>query len=547
MKVQIEDERKFLALVAPVSALSNGKEIVQGYLCDDPATRIRIIDGKKGFLTIKIKEAAGKNYELEEELELDAAQKLLNSHKYNKILKTIYFLGRLEVHVFYHKLKGLVLLEFEKRFPDETVEIPLGFEVREVTGDERFDNHNLAKLDSLPKEWKCKDASREKIYELDRGLEVIKFQIQEKKRKISRPLIIGIAGGSGSGKTAKVAKKIQEMFPDCSKILSMDDYFRGIAFMRSIGSNNFDEPQVVELDLLAEHLRALKQNLAIKKPVYSFKTGERESYEEFCPSDIIILDGLFALYDGIVNEVDLRVFIEIAVHGSLIRRILRDVGRTGQKEEDIFKQYAETVYPAYKTHIEPTKSCADIVIANQYSPEIETQYCKNREIQIKAPLSKRISPKTMRSRGFKKISRVLQEDTYYAAPGWNLSRCDELMRIRKQGDKYYLTYKGPLRNGSLRIKPLIEFEVEPSLKNALRTLGYRVALVAVKQREIYAKQDVEAAIDKIKGIGYFLEIRMNNSAGEPQILELFRKLGIGQDIITKKSYFEILSGITRVN
>lgn len=379
----------------------------------------------------------------------------------------------------------------------------------------------------------------QEVYELDRGLERIRIKIEEMQRTITRPLIMGIAGGSGSGKTTKVAGRIQDLFPG-SRILSMDDYFRGRRFMESIGSNNWDEPRSLDLELLRDQLKDLKKGLVIQKPIYSFRTAEREGYEEFESPGLIILEGLFILNEIIINEVDLRIFVEMSVQGSLLRRLLRDVGRTGQSEQDIFKQYVETVYPMYKLHIEPTKARADIVIINQYILEIGDESCESREIQIKAFLKQMIPQKRLEAFGFRKVATVFQEDTYYLAPNWHVPYSDELMRIRKEQGRYFLAYKGLLSGGLFRIKPKIEFGVEPSLKDALEKLGYKKVLFLAKQRERFLGEGVELVIDRIKEGGDFLEFRTPNPEGESQIIEYLEKLGIGKESITKKSYLELM-------
>lgn len=379
----------------------------------------------------------------------------------------------------------------------------------------------------------------QEIYELSKGLERIKIKITEMQKTTKRPLVVGITGCSGSGKTTKVARKIENLFPS-SKILGIDDYFRGRKFMESIGSNNWDEPRVVELSLVKKHLQDLKKSLPIQKPIYSFKRAEREGYEKFEPADLIILEGLFALHNTVIDEIDLKVFVEISIHGSLLRRLLRDVGRTGQSGQDIFRQYIETVYPMYKLHIEPTKSQADIIIINQYIPEIEAEACESREIQIKVALKQEVPRKRLKALGFKKIANVFQEDTYYVAPTWDTNYFDELMRIRIEKGRYFLAYKGPLSGNLLRIKPKIEFEVEPSLKNALKILGYKRVLSLKKQRERWLGKGIELVIDKIEKGGTWLEFRTPSPLGESQILENLKKLKIDKKSITKKSYLELM-------
>lgn len=159
MQIKIEDEQKFLVLSAPLGTLENGVEILQGYLCEDPPIRVRIENGQRCFLTIKLKKAPGSNLQFEAKISLYVARNLLEAHKYNKIFKTRYRAKRLEVDVFHGRLAGLVLIEFEKKSPEEKAEIPTGFIVQEVTGDERFENHNLAKLDSIPDDWRRANVS----------------------------------------------------------------------------------------------------------------------------------------------------------------------------------------------------------------------------------------------------------------------------------------------------------------------------------------------------------------------------------------------------
>lgn len=160
MKAKIENERKFRVIKASLDLLENGAEITQGYLSVDPPVRVRVENFEDSFLTIKIKQAPGINLEFEEAIPLHSANLLMGAHKYHKIRKIRYKIGRLEIDVFLGELAGLVLIEFEQKFPEEQFEIPSDFLVKEVTGDIQFENHHLCKLDKLPEEWRCQDASR---------------------------------------------------------------------------------------------------------------------------------------------------------------------------------------------------------------------------------------------------------------------------------------------------------------------------------------------------------------------------------------------------
>lgn len=160
MKVGIEDERKFRVIKAVLNKLENGVEITQGYLCIDPPVRVRIENFEDSFLTIKIKQAPGINLEFEWAILLRDANLLMVVHKYHKIRKIRYKIGRLEVDVFLGELAGLVVIEFEQKYPGEPFEIPADFLVEEITGDARFSNNNLCRLDKIPEEWRCRDVSR---------------------------------------------------------------------------------------------------------------------------------------------------------------------------------------------------------------------------------------------------------------------------------------------------------------------------------------------------------------------------------------------------
>ena len=382
------------------------------------------------------------------------------------------------------------------------------------------------------------------VYELIEGLESVKLKIAEIAVRKSAPIIIGVAGGSGSGKTTKVARKIEEMFPG-AKILSMDDYYRGQEFMTSIGSCNWDEPRVYDLDLLKRHLQELKTGAFIRKPIYSFAGAKRLGFTPFKADHYLIIEGLFALYPEIAEELDLKIFVDIAVHGSLIRRILRDVERTGQTEEQILEQYVTTVYPMFKRYIEPTKFSADIVIINEYAPEIETENCGTREIQIKAVPPEKVMDDRLKNLGFAKSGAVFQQDTYFLAPNWPKDYCDEMMRIREENGRFFLAYKGPQGSGSFRIKPKIEFEVKPLLKDALKRLGYQEIISFGKRREMFSNRMIEVAIDEFTNGCHFMEFRTSNPKGESEIFKYLERLGVNPRAVTQNSYLEIMLGLNK--
>ena len=158
MKFDIERERRFLVKRMPRRFVENcGKEITQWYICLDPPVRVRIEDFDDCSLTVKIDKDPdlGERYELEDDIPKDAILALAKAKKGDKIRKTRYQIGNLELNVFCGILGGLVLLEFEIKSEEDVFLMPFGFLAEEVTGDERFEGHNLAQLDCIPDDWKC--------------------------------------------------------------------------------------------------------------------------------------------------------------------------------------------------------------------------------------------------------------------------------------------------------------------------------------------------------------------------------------------------------
>jgi len=190
-------------------------------------------------------------------------------------------------------------------------------------------------------------------YNLKTGLLKTKAKLSELK-KSKDVVLVGIGGGSSAGKTyfAKMLGK---------KVILMDDYYKGINFMKN---NNFDDPDALDLDLLKEHLNLLKNGLDIKKPIYDFKIHSRIGYETFLAYPVIVIDGLFALNKIVKNILDLKIFIESSSSQRLERRIARDINERGRSRESVLKQWNETVEPMYSKFVLKTKKYADIVILN---------------------------------------------------------------------------------------------------------------------------------------------------------------------------------------
>ena len=175
--------------------------------------------------------------------------------------------------------------------------------------------------------------------------------ISKFKRKF---LIIGIAGGSCSGKTT-FAKYLN--YP----IIFMDNYYFGIEHMKN---NNFDDPNAIDVQLLLNHLKQIKNGKNIKTPTYNFTTHKREKYVKFVPSNVIILEGLFSLSNQIISLIDIPIFIDSPLDICFKRRLQRDIAERGRSKEGITRQFEKYVRPSYYEFIVPTKNNAKIIINN---------------------------------------------------------------------------------------------------------------------------------------------------------------------------------------
>ena len=181
-----------------------------------------------------------------------------------------------------------------------------------------------------------------------------------------RSLIVGVAGGSGSGKTT-VARKVAEQLKDASVAsVSMDAYYRDMSHLtlEQRKQLNWDHPDVVDMELLADQLEALASGAAIDTPVYDFTAHLRSSRTDRVNcADVVIVDGILLFWDPRVRALcDIKIFVDVEADIRLIRRIRRDMRVRGRQLNDILDQYLATVRPMHEEFVEPTKHFADIIV-----------------------------------------------------------------------------------------------------------------------------------------------------------------------------------------
>lgn len=188
------------------------------------------------------------------------------------------------------------------------------------------------------------------------------------------PLIIGICGGTGAGKTTLTKKIIEQFGEQQVSLIDTDSYYRDRSHvpLEKRHHFNFDHPDALEIPLLAAHLQSLKSGHPVEKQVYDFTTHTRKPQtERVDPRAIIVVDGIliFAI-DAVCKLFDLRIFIDEAPDIRLLRRLLRDVTERGRTIESVARQYLETVRPMHFKYVEPSKAKADIVLNSGDSEQI---------------------------------------------------------------------------------------------------------------------------------------------------------------------------------
>lgn len=179
-------------------------------------------------------------------------------------------------------------------------------------------------------------------------------------------LIIGIAGGTGSGKTTVVKKIAEQFFAEEVSIISQDSYYfdNSDLQLEDRRAKNFDHPESVEFDLLVDHVKKLRRGETIEEPVYSFITCTRLSETRtVAPREVLIVEGILILTHKKLRELmDIKVFVDCDSDIRLSRVIRRDIQERGRDITQVLDRYEKTVRPSHLQFIEPTKRFADIII-----------------------------------------------------------------------------------------------------------------------------------------------------------------------------------------
>lgn len=389
-----------------------------------------------------------------------------------------------------------------------------------------------------------------------KGIEVIAEKAVEIYKKKNRMVKILFAGGSASGKSTGASSLEKRLIELGYRVLviSADDYYKGgriiMELMKSHGIG-FDDPGAVDLAWLRSDIVSLTSGSPIKEKKYKFGPDPAmETGKVLEPPQILVIEGLFVLREELRDLADIKVFFDIGLHGWLLRRILRDTTRTGQKPKDILEYCSKVVEPKYKEWVFGTKQYADIIIQNEYDPSVEAKNAGRFEYQIKY----RVSSETdlvhlLLKLGADRLGSLEQIDSYYNPNDRDLRASGESMRIRYENGKIVWTYKGPKQEG---MRSKYEFEIsEETMKSFLSVYGNEVKTIK-KIRTIFLKGSLAIMIDSVEktenakkeDLGIFLEFRMNGkkidqNKMKARVEKLIVKLELKSAEVDLRSYAEM--------
>lgn len=181
-------------------------------------------------------------------------------------------------------------------------------------------------------------------------------------------LVIGIAGGTGCGKTTVVEQIIDQIPDEEVGVISQDSYYKDLTHLDydERARINFDHPRAIDFDLLSEHLSLLKMGKSIDQPVYSFKEHNRtDQFIRISPTKVLIVEGILIMTNPDIRKMfDIKIYVHADSDERLIRRLKRDINERGRDLEEVLNRYQNTLKPMHEEFIEPTKEYADIIIPN---------------------------------------------------------------------------------------------------------------------------------------------------------------------------------------
>lgn len=204
--------------------------------------------------------------------------------------------------------------------------------------------------------------------------------------RADRPFLIGVAGGSNSGKTTITSRLSEMMGDDRLSLISLDSYYvrRSHEPMEVRAAANYDHPDAFDWDLLNDHLAALAAGASVDVPIYDYAIHDRsDRFQRVTATSVIVVEGILVLWESRLRErFDLKIYVDTPADERLIRRLRRDVAERGRTPDNILEQYVATVRPSHERFIEPSKRHADVIVPDGglNRPAIEVLLARVREL-----------------------------------------------------------------------------------------------------------------------------------------------------------------------
>ncbi|EAL65762.1 adenylate cyclase domain-containing protein [Dictyostelium discoideum AX4] len=369
----------------------------------------------------------------------------------------------------------------------------------------------------------------------DKGFFLAVRAIQSiRKKSQGSVIVVGIAGPSGAGKTS-IAQKIVSVLPK-SILISLDNYLDS---SRQIIEENYDDYRLVDFELLKKNISDLISNKPTDLPLYDFTKSGRYAYKRVQPpeSKVLLIEGIYALHEEIRHLLDLRVSISGGVHFDLIKRIFRDVHRTGQQPHESLQQITDTVYPMYKAFIEPDLQLAEIQVVNKFNPFGGLL----NPIYILKSVKQGVTVDMIHSVLNKS---TIQENTaryydiYLIPPNTtfaNSSSCDWI-RVRNADGQYSIMFSEEIKEGPFIISPRVDFVVGVNMLGGLMSLGYQMVAIIHRKSTIFKDGKIIISYDELEELGQtFVQIKGFDATS---VQEAGKKLGLENNYL-QKSYIEL--------
>lgn len=383
-------------------------------------------------------------------------------------------------------------------------------------------------------------------FPLNSWIEKIVNSISEKiKKENKKVFVVLVAWWTASWKTSAVAKKIKDFFSD-SQILSMDNYYRWKEYYEE-HKLNFDQPEALDLELFFKHLEILKSGKSVKIPEYDFKNS-KPIYDkiEIKPSKIIIVEWLFSLNKIISPLWDYKIFVDLWVHSQILRRLFRDVDRTWDKPKNILKYFLDVVWEMHKKYIEPTKTEADIVLVNDYTPNLESKNAKIKEERVKYKISitniKEKLWEIIYKLGWTYVWKMEQTD-YFFDPNWQYKNTWELLIIRRTWfDRYFFMYFWPDdEKTKFDDRYTMKFFTDYNTLVKFKSIYEKNYIEVSKLRRSFYLSWVLVCLDEIEWWDTYLTFKFGWKDKREVMLEVLENLWIPPLSWINKTYFQLLN------